>query len=70
MCEIGLIWDQADSSVFWRLIFSDRVCDCQGKGVDAFNYAKVILNPVSLEVVELDLQENVPEREFEKLAIK
>ena len=70
LTEAGLFWNQADSSIFWRITFTDRVCDCAGEEIDAFNYARVVLNPMNLKVLELDLWEGIPEKTFEEITTK
>lgn len=62
--KVALIWDQRDSSLFWQVEFVDRVCDCKGLPADLFNLAKVKINPIDEEVMNLEIIEAIPEKDI------
>jgi hypothetical protein len=65
--KVALIWNPKDSSLFWQVEFVDRVCDCKGLPKDAFNLAKIRINPIDTQIVSLTIVETLSEKEFIKL---
>jgi hypothetical protein len=66
--RVVLIWDQEDSSLVWQVELIDRVCDCGGSPADAFNLARVRIDPIDGQVVNLEILEAIPEHDFERIA--
>lgn len=64
--KVALIWNPKDSSLFWQVEFVDRVCDCKGLPKDAFNLAKIRINPIDTQIVSLNIIEALSEKEFIK----
>lgn len=67
LSKIALIWNPKDSSLFWQVEFVDRVCDCKGLPIDAFNLAKVRINPIDTQIVSMNIIEALSEKEFIEL---
>ncbi len=66
--KVALIWDQEDSSLVWQVELIDRVCDCGGSPANAFNLARMRIDPIDGRVVNLEILEAVPEHDFERIA--
>ena len=59
MTEVQLAWDATDSSMFYQVVFLDRVCPCSGHDVDAFNVARVTIDPLDGSTIGLDIREGI-----------
>ena len=68
LSKVALNWNQKDSSLIWQVELIDRVCVCKGLPADAFNLAKVKIDPIDGEVVGIDIMEAIPEKDFKQIS--
>lgn len=65
--RVSLTWNPMDSSLNYEVKIFDRVCDCEGLPVEAFNLAVVKINPLDAQILSSEIFEAIPESNLNQM---